>query len=356
MAKNSVTSDNLKITARRWSEGEEWSDERGIAWTELRPVRQRLESKVTGGQDADCIVYTMRRFFPDRTPVPKCLSLCCGRGGWERALAGRNAFLECDAVDVAEGMIEIARERAFAQGYRNISYEVQDVNAIELTEEEYDMVWSAYALHHIEQLEHVCAEIQRALKPSGLFVLLEYVGPSRFQFSERQKEIIQACHELLPARYRKPVRKALLAEAARNPWRKGWRWTLQRMRDISREGRLVLTIQRRLGTMLDLYLGGPMSCSKKTFPTISSVVAYDPSEAVRSANILPVLSSYFEIVDYRPLGGSILQFLLDGIAGNFGPNDPEAVSWLELLFSIEDSLMEMEELGSDFAYIAAKRK
>ena len=99
-----------------------------------------------------------------------------------------------------------------------------------------------------------------------------------------------------------------------------------------------------------------MSCSKKTFPTISSVVAYDPSEAVRSANILPVLSSYFEIVDYRPLGGSILQFLLDGIAGNFGPNDPEAVSWLELLFSIEDSLMEMEELGSDFAYIAAKRK
>jgi hypothetical protein len=69
-----------------------------------------------------------------------------------------------------------------------------------------------------------------------------------------------------------------------------------------------------------------------------------------------VLSLYFDIIDRKPLGGSILQFLLDGIAGNFKADDPQDMEWLRLLFSIEDSLMEMREIDSDFAYIVARPK
>jgi len=80
-------------------------------------------------------------------------------------------------------------------------------------------------------------------------------------------------------------------------------------------------------------------------------MALDPSEAVRSADILPSLHRYFEIVEYKPLGGTVLQFLLADIAGNF--QDELGQQLLEMLFVIEDVLMDTGDLGSDFAYIVA---
>ena len=83
-------------------------------------------------------------------------------------------------------------------------------------------------------------------------------------------------------------------------------------------------------------------------------MALDPSEAVRSADILPLLHRYFEIVEYKPLGGAILQFLLANIAGNF--LDELGQQLLQMLFVIEDVLMVSGDLGSDFAYIVASPK
>jgi hypothetical protein len=67
------------------------------------------------------------------------------------------------------------------------------------------------------------------------------------------------------------------------------------------------------------------------------------------------LNRYFDIVEYKPLGGSLLQFLLDGIASNFRDSE-KGETLLDLLFTIEDSLMSAGELGSDFAYIVAQPK
>ncbi|HOU11926.1 MAG TPA: hypothetical protein PKZ84_02335 [Anaerolineae bacterium] len=60
----------------------------------------------------------------------------------------------------------------------------------------------------------------------------------------------------------------------------------------------------------------------------------------------------FEIVEFKPLGGTILQFLLADIAGNF--RTPEGERLLEMLFAIEDALLAAEELESDFAYMVAR--
>ena len=86
------------------------------------------------------------------------------------------------------------------------------------------------------------------------------------------------------------------------------------------------------------------------------VAKVDPSEAIRSEEILDVVLRYFEVVEKRDLGGTLLQFLLSGIAGNFRADDPRSLRILEMLFTIEDALMEVGDLESDFVVVVARPK
>jgi hypothetical protein len=78
----------------------------------------------------------------------------------------------------------------------------------------------------------------------------------------------------------------------------------------------------------------------------------DPSEAVRSSSIMPIIRQYFQIVEYRPYGGSLLQFLLENIVGNF-KDDQEDNAWLDILIYTEQLLEESAVIDSDFALIVA---
>ena len=49
------------------------------------------------------------------------------------------------------------------------------------------------------------------------------------------------------------------------------------------------------------------------------MIAADPSEAVRSAEIVPLLSQYFDILEVRELGGALPHLGLADIAQNFNP-------------------------------------
>jgi hypothetical protein len=71
---------------------------------------------------------------------------------------------------------------------------------------------------------------------------------------------------------------------------------------------------------------------------------------------MPILQQYFEIVEYNEMGGTILQFLLSGIAGNFRSDSPNSMKLLRMLFTIEDTLIEIGDIQSDFACVAAKPK
>ena len=69
---------------------------------------------------------------------------------------------------------------------------------------------------------------------------------------------------------------------------------------------------------------------------------------------MPSLEAEFKIVDFKGYGGSLLHFLLGGIAGNFAGPDPEAQSLLSMLFQIEDSLIRTGQLKHDFACVIAR--
>jgi SAM-dependent methyltransferase len=336
---------DLGRIADYWSAQSTWDEISGIYWSQVPLVKQRLHAKVSGDPHTDWVDYTLQRHLAGRLPLSRCLILGCGRGGLERRLADSRAFAAFDAFDVASGSIAEARDCVRRAGYTNIRYRVQDANQVKLPLGHYDVVWSSGSVHHFERLEHVFVQVARALKPGGLFVLNEYVGPNRFQFPVLQRHIIQACWDLLPPHYREPVPAALTRRVQVASRRQGLIWVIGRAWDKLRDGDLLRAIWRRLMLRLGKVEAGVR------FPSARDVAATDPSEAVRSCEIVPLLRRHFQVIEFKPLGGSILQFLLQDIAGNF--RDEVGERLLGMLFAIEDALMASGDLASDFVYIVA---
>ena len=83
-----------------------------------------------------------------------------------------------------------------------LTYEVADLNTAEFPKETYDAVYVHAALHHVFHLEHLLDQIKQTLKPGGLFVVHEYIGPSQMQFPGRDLELADAFLNAIPERYR----------------------------------------------------------------------------------------------------------------------------------------------------------
>ena len=56
----------------------------------------------------------------------------------------------------------------------------------EIRKDSYDLVLAEGALHHFTPLHAVYDKIFRALKEGGYLVINDFVGPTRFQWTDRQ--------------------------------------------------------------------------------------------------------------------------------------------------------------------------
>lgn len=326
----------------------------GLFWWDAGPdIFAYRNQRISGDPTSDWVDYTLRKYFAGKLPLARCLSLGCGGGRLERQLAKLETFEHCDAYDVSDGAIQQAKEAAQAKGLHHISYFVTDINAISLPEGVYDAVWIAMAMHHFQDLEHVCEQIKKSLKPDGLLILEEYVGPNRFQFSARQKEVTNLCLALLPSRYRKKAIQAMQREL-HAPTQKGLKWFFRRLIDKLQDGSLRRAVQRRLNAYQARRKGQTVEKHIVNFPTVRDVIAADPSESIRSEEILQVVGRYFDIIENKGWGGNILQFLLADIAGNFSEQDPHARNFLQMLIRIEEAYLASGEFQSDFAYVVAR--
>ena len=306
-----MVSDQDKI-AKRWSENRSGCEafSASVYWLAIPEVQQYFQRRATSGKSSNWVNYCVQEFLGDRTPVEKMASFGCGTGGLERNLAALNAFQSCIAYDIAPGAIEEARQKSLMAGISSIDYQLCDIEKLDMPVHHYDVVWFNGSLHHISDLDGICGKIARTLKPDGYLFFNEYVGPTKFDLTERQKEIIHAAFRLIPKRYRKCFVPGYPKK----------------------------------------YQKSPM------IPDPKKVHEADPSEAVQSADIMSVVNKYFNIVAENHSGGTILQFLLHGIAGNFRTEDPKSIVLLEMLFKIEATLIEVGDIQSDFVVIAAQPK
>ena len=142
----------------------------------------------------------------------KSLTMACGD------MAGEYVFLKnmgvhfIDAFDISPGQ----RDKFFNRVNNNpevpVNYQIADINAINLKEEQYDIIYIQEAYHHFNELEHIAKEINKALKPDGIFVLIDYIGKTFLQRSERLRELSDFIWKQMPAKHRTDLAGTVFAE------------------------------------------------------------------------------------------------------------------------------------------------
>jgi len=269
-------------------------------------VQARINTLMSGRPDQDAYgrfaqIWTERGHA---LPIGRALSIGCGFGALERDLCARGIVARIEGFDPAPGAIAEARRLAEEAGLGGIHYQVGDLESLDYPDESFDVVFAHQSVHHVERLEELFRRVKRLLKPGGLFHLHEYVGPNRFQWTEAQMEHVNELLDSLPRRLRRtPTGQKPPQERA----------------------------------------------------TVETMIAVDPTEAVRSADILPLLRQHFTVVEERPFGGTLIHLALGNIAQNFRTDSPEDVARMRSFFDLEDRLMREGVIGSDFVVVTVAR-
>jgi hypothetical protein len=100
--------------------------------------------------------------------------------------------------------------------------------------------------------------------------------------------------------------------------------------------------------------GGLATEAVRTDP--GELARQDPSEAVRSDEILPVVRQTMRVLDEIPYGGSILNPLLYEIAANFEDGNEADEAILRQLCAAEKVLIRAGAIPSDYVIVAATKR
>jgi SAM-dependent methyltransferase len=191
-------------------------------------------------------------------------------------------------VDISEARVERANAAVPRALAGRLSFECHNLESWR-PEGELELVIARDALHHIIRLEDLCAVLERHLRPGSLLYVDEYVGPARFQWSDKQLEIISR----LLAR----LSPALVAD------------------------------------LVDPDLG-PRRHARR--PSVEGMIADDPSESARSNEIPSILAARFDVVERRPYGGAVFHQLFNRIMGNFAGHEDLVRTLMEVDFLLCD--------------------
>ena len=104
----------------------------------------------------------------------RAVDLGCGTGRHAAMLAAH--YRQVLAVDVSVPMLELATAR---RGLPNVTYQQRDLREVRAdTDGTFDLVCSAYALHHLGELDQALWGIRELAAPGGRVVLVDNVAPT----------------------------------------------------------------------------------------------------------------------------------------------------------------------------------
>lgn len=298
-----IQKDRLMKTKRFWNDFHITKSKQRIHWWDSPTIVEHCQRLVTGDPKTDIYAFLKKRFVPDT--LRKGLSICGGSGDFERGVIDSGICKSIDIYEIAEERVKEGIRLAKEGGY-DITFHIEDVNTARFKEDHYDVFFSWSVLHHIENLEGVFKNVNNALKKGGLLVIQEFIGPNKFQWTDKQIEIVNALLRTLPDRFKK------------NP----------------ETGELITFIER---------------------PTIEQMNQTDPSEAIRSQDIIPLLKKFFNIKTIRYFGGSIFNLLFNGIINNFDEDDEKDRALIEIILLIEETLIKEKILENNYAVIIAEK-
>jgi len=241
-------------------------------WNDLEIVVKYKNKLATGNENVSWIGDILTR-FKEYLPFDDVLIVGCGNGWLERQLYDLGIGKHFDAFDMSEKYINEAKE---LKQSRTIDYFLDDINFMsKIEDEKYDAVFNFAVLHHAEEVDNALKKLAKCLKTNGLMFNEEYVGPARNQYSDQHLKHMLEVMSDLPEKFRTKVK----------------------------------------------FLRPPLENFR-----------VEPSEAIHSDLILPLIPKYFDIVYQRNLNGGIAYQLLHNNIQEFeDDSNTESVKWLEYL-------------------------
>ncbi|MFO1051105.1 MAG: class I SAM-dependent methyltransferase [Planctomycetota bacterium] len=234
-------------------------------------------------------------------PGDRVVSVGCGSATKEIAIARQLPDRRFLGLDIAHETVARMREQIAAQGPSNLELQIGDFNDLQLERGAFRALLGLGAIHHVQKLESFWSGVAHGLTADGCVLAQEYVGPNRFQWTDAQIAAGSAAlKELVPLQHQ--------------------------------------THHRHVERIPEALL-----------------IAADPSEAVRSAELLPTLrDAGFRIEGLAGAGCALLQPVLMEQIATFDPRNWQHNLVLARLFEREDALMKQGVLGDDFVAFVAR--
>lgn len=260
-------------------------------WMHEPIIRRAINRRITGDENTWPLDDFKDRYAA--RSFDQGVSLGCGDGALERDVLAKGLCRGMVGLDLSTTAVERAAEQAVAAGLGEaVSYRLADLNALELSAETYDIAFFHQSLHHVEDLEGCLEQVARSLRPGGLLYLDELVGPSRGDWHRGMLSDAEAAFARLP-------------------------------RNLVRRRSLDVPVDWR-----------------------------DPSEAIRSGEIVEQVERRFRILERHDYGGHLLA-LVHPYLDQEALATPEGEAALAELLAAEDHLL-AEGAGTFYTVIVAK--
>jgi len=274
-------------------------------WVPSAALQHHVNRTVSGSPEVDWLSHLRATHLPAQ--VGRALVVGCGEGHVERALARAGGAREILGIDADTAAVGRARRHAEGRGLAYIGYAQFNPRSQELPPGPWDALFVIDTLHHAFGAEDLLRRCHDALAPRGRFVMLEYVGPNRFQHPDDRMEIVQRYFRLLPERLRR----------------------------------------------------GPLTGripARRELPDAAGLARALPREAARSEELLHLARTTFAEEALMPAGGGLIHPLLSGLESNFGGDPAGEERILAVLGEAEARFSAQGLLPDAFALFVGRRR
>jgi SAM-dependent methyltransferase len=190
--------DELKKAAEHWSSLRPSGKER---WWNNPAILRHINRLVCGEAIDDPWGGLEQRMKALGRELRRALSVGCGNGYKEIQLLKKGIVQQFDLFEISQARIDQGRVLAVQHGVSG-RVRFHAVNAFDQAlDRNFDLVYWNNALHHMMDVEAAIRWSHDRLVKGGFFIMDDFIGPSRFQWSDYHLEIASRVRELLPERF-----------------------------------------------------------------------------------------------------------------------------------------------------------
>ncbi len=271
-----------------------------LRWWQSQRVIEHINFLVCGKKipgASQGLIEVLKRDYNFCIPFGKGISVGCGTGQKEINLVKLGIVETFFLYELSDERIKIGRDLVEKQGLAdNVHFVHGDAFEVIERKESFDFVHWNNSLHHMMNVSEAVEWSKGILKKGGLFYMDDFIGATRFQWSDRQLEMATA------------------------------------VREIFRDSKYLIDPRDKAKLL-------PSQIHR---PNAGSLARDDPSEAADSSNILEAVKKFFPNAFLQETGGVIYHLVLNDMLANFGENNEDKL-FLDLLLLIDSLCCQLGE-------------